>query len=180
MIDTKEFEDMRKELEKADEDREETIRTSRDIIKLSKQAIYATHRGQSADELISGMQDKLAQLEDIPMARTARQEYVEAYAYLHFMKENNLITKEKTGVDTESYLLGLCDLTGELVRKAVNEVINKNTEVVYTIKDLVSQIYAEMLKFDLRNSELRKKSDSIKWNLSKVEDIIYNLELRSR
>ncbi|MFO7711234.1 MAG: hypothetical protein R6V53_05710, partial [Candidatus Woesearchaeota archaeon] len=85
-----------------------------------------------------------------------------------------------TGVDTESYLLGLCDLTGELMRKAVNEVINKNPDMVYKIKDLITELYSEILKFDLRNSELRKKSDSIKWNLSKVEDIIYNLEMRSK
>ncbi|MFO7711483.1 MAG: hypothetical protein R6V53_06965, partial [Candidatus Woesearchaeota archaeon] len=158
MIDTKEFEQMRSELEKADEDREEAIRTSRDIIKMSKQAIYAIHRGELPEDMIEKMRQKLDGLDEIPMARTARQEYVEAYAYLHFIKEKELITKEETGVDTESYLLGLCDLTGELMRKAVNEVINKNPDMVYKIKDLITELYSEILKFDLRNSELRKKS----------------------
>ena len=60
----------------------------------------------------------------------------------------------------------------------MNEVIQKNTGAVYIIKELVAEIYEEFLKLNLRNGELRKKSDSIKWNLNKLEDIIYQLELR--
>ena len=115
---------------------------------------------------------------DTGIMRVALQEYVEAAAYLYFIKHGKLITKKECGVDYESYLLGLCDLTGELMRKAVNEVINKNEGAVYIIRDLISGLYEQFLAFDLRNSELRKKSDSIKWNLTKVEDIIYKLELR--
>ena len=63
--------------------------------------------------------------------------------------------------------MGLCDLTGELGRKAVNEVIKKNFKQAEQIRELVDEIYGEFLKLNLRNSELRKKSDQIKWNLKK-------------
>jgi hypothetical protein len=43
------------------------------------------------------------------------------------------------------------------------------------IKDVVDEIYGEFLKMDLRNSELRKKSDQIKWNLKKLEEIAYDI-----
>ena len=91
---------------------------------------------------------------------------------------NKIPTSAQLKVDSESYLLGLCDLTGELVRKAVNEVIKKDYEAAVKIKDVVAEIYDEFLKFDLRNGELRKKSDQIKWNLKKLEDIVFEVKLK--
>jgi len=74
----------------------------------------------------------------------------------------------------------LCDLTGELGRKAVHDVIKKNFSEAVIIKDIVDEIYGEFLKFNLRNSELRKKSDQIKWNLKKLEDIVFELKIKGR
>ena len=48
------------------------------------------------------------------------------------------------------------------------------------IKEIVEEIYGEFLKFDLRNGELRKKSDAIKWNLNKLEDLTLSLELNKK
>ncbi|GAG22250.1 unnamed protein product, partial [marine sediment metagenome] len=48
------------------------------------------------------------------------------------------------------------------------------------IKAFVDEIYGEFLKFDLRNSELRRKSDSIKWNLKKLEDVIFDITLKGK
>ena len=76
--------------------------------------------------------------------------------------------------------MGLCDLTGELMRKAVDEIINKNFDAALKIKELVSLIYGEFLQFNLRNGELRKKSDQIKWNLQKIEDLVYDVKMKGR
>ena len=75
---------------------------------------------------------------------------------------------------------GLADLTGELGRKAVHDAIKKDFNSVLKIRLLVEEIYGEFLKFDLRNGELRKKSDAIKWNLNKLEDLVLSLNLTSR
>ncbi|MBN2367807.1 hypothetical protein JXC34_02220 [Candidatus Woesearchaeota archaeon] len=48
------------------------------------------------------------------------------------------------------------------------------------IKKFVETIYNEFLEFELRNGELRKKSDSIKYNLKKIEEILYELKLREK
>ena len=48
-----------------------------------------------------------------------------------------------------------------------SDSIDENSAKNLGIKEFVSNIYTEFLKFDFRNSELRKKSDSIKWNLKK-------------
>jgi predicted translin family RNA/ssDNA-binding protein len=71
--------------------------------------------------------------------------------------------------------LGICDLTGELTRRAVSLVTKGKGKEVLVIKNFVEDIYGEFLKFDLRNGNLRKKYDSIKWNLKKLEEIMYDL-----
>ena len=182
MIDTKEFTRIKRELEKNEAAREKDIQESRMVIKVSKQIIYSLHRGdiKKAETQSKDIKARVKKLRDmnLGMCRVAIQEYVEAIAYLHFLNKGTLITMKESGVDYESYLLGLCDLTGELVRKAVNEVIQGNESAAYLIKELVAGIYEQFLRLDLRNGELRKKADSIRWNLNKIEDIIYKLEIR--
>ncbi|MBL7170065.1 MAG: hypothetical protein ISS48_03525 [Candidatus Aenigmarchaeota archaeon] len=184
MLDKKDFEEIGKNLKNFEENREITIQKSRRIIQLSKQIIYAVHRDdlKAAEQLITEIQKEIKELPEnchnIDMHKIAIQEYVEAICYLEFVKNDKLPTRKELDVNTESYLLGLCDLTGELVRKAVADVIKKNFKEVKKIKDLVEGIYGEFLKFNLRNSELRKKSGSIKWNLTKLEDIEYSLSMR--
>lgn len=184
MLNSKEFEDIRKDLKKFEEEREETIQKSRKIIQLSKQIIYSIHRNdfESAEKLVEEIKKDMKTLSDHPydtdMHKVAVQEYVEAVCYYEFAKNNKIPLRKELQVDTEGYLLGLCDLTGELGRKAVAEVIKKNFKEVDRIKGLVEEIYGEFLKFDLRNGELRKKSDSIKWNLNRLEEIEYNLSMR--
>ena len=185
MIDKKEFEKIRKEMEEFDIKRESVIQQSREIISLSKRIIYALHRNdiKSASSYVKEIEDKKKVLMgidiklDINISQTALQEYVEAICYYHFVKDKKMPTRAALKVDTESYLMGLCDLTGELARKAVNEVINKNFGQAMEIKNLVEEIYGEFLKFNLRNSELRNKSDQIKWNLKKLEDVVFELKI---
>jgi len=75
-------------------------------------------------------------------------------------------------------LLGLCDLSGELVRKAVQEGINNKNKAVLNIRKAVDELYYKILELDLRNGELRKKSDGIKWDLKKLDEMVFSLKLR--
>ncbi|HLC78478.1 MAG TPA: hypothetical protein VJH92_05105 [Candidatus Nanoarchaeia archaeon] len=182
MINKKEFEQMRKELNEFEIKREDTIITSRDIIKLSKQIIYSLHRGETeVNNLVKEIKTKIKLLDktkdyDTGISSVAFQEYVEAVAYFEFVKSDKIPSAKELDVNIEAYLGGMADLTGELVRKAVHEAIKKNFNSVLKIKELVEEVYGEFLKFDLRNGELRKKSDSIKWNLNKLEDLAFSLQ----
>ncbi|MCH8004382.1 MAG: hypothetical protein IH934_07185 [Nanoarchaeota archaeon] len=187
MLDKKEFGKIRKEIADFDIKRESLIQQSREIINLSKRIIYALHRNdmKSAGSYVSEIEKKKKSLNasvwlDTNMNQVAIQEYVEALCYYHFIKYKKIPSRASLKVDTESYLLGLCDLTGELTRKAVSDVIKKNFKQAVEIKDLVEEIYGEFLEFNLRNNELRKKSDQIKWNLKKLEDIVFELKLKER
>lgn len=186
LINQLEFEEIKKELSLFEEKREKAIATSRDIINLSKQIIYAIHRGdmKRADDLLPEIKAKVASLPegntDTDMPYVARQEYVEAATYLGFIKSGCLATRKDLDVKWPEYLAGLCDLTGELVRKAVKDVIEKRYESAKKIHRLVGEMYGAFLQFDLRGGELRKKSDSIKWNLKKLEDVMYDIELKGK
>ncbi len=180
------FEELRKQINQNDEIREKMIVGSRPAIKNSKVAIYAIHKGdlKQAESLIKKAEKNIKDLGKldyyVSAYDAALQEYAEAVTYLNYVKNGTLISDKEINVGAENYLLGLCDLTGELGRRAVYSVVDENYKEVEKIQKFVSEIYEEFLKFEFRNSELRKKSDSIKWNLKKIEEILYDLKLRGK
>ena len=186
MINKADFVKIRKEMHSIEEKREQIIQLSREAISLSKQIIYAAQRNdfKEADKTVSEINKKIATLKkvnlplDTNINSVALQEYVEARAFYDFVKGKPIPTKSSLGVSAEDYLCGLCDLTGELVRKAVYDVIHKNFDEAAKIKELVHEIYGEFLKLHLRNGELRKKSDAIKWNLKKLEEVMYDISMK--
>jgi len=183
------FNKLIKEIQDYDSQREDLIKKSRDLLKLTKQVIYAVHRDEipQATKLIAEMKavkkevDALAQknkkLQFEGSYKVAIQEYVEAVLYYEFIKSGQLV---ELPVMAEYYLLGLCDLPGELNRKAVFLAGKGEVEKVKKIRDEVDQIYGQLLKFDFRDNEIRKKVDAVKYELRKLEDLVLNLKLSGR
>ncbi len=175
MINKDMFTHLREEVAAADAQREQVILSSRKIIQLSKRIIYALHRGEDVADMITSIREKMSVLPEsrsTSMGLVAAQEYVEALAYYYYLTEQRLVTPDELGVSAEAYLLGLCDLAGELVRRAVHDSLAGKRDSVVSIKNFLGALYAEFLQFDLRNSELRKKVDSVKWHLHKLEDLL--------
>ena len=108
--------------------------------------------------------------------KAAISEYVEAVLYLRFVETGELVAIE--GVSSVHYLLGLADLPGELVRRAVYLASKGEKDSVGLIREAVEMIYGKMLEFNFGNGELRKKSDGIKYSLNKLEDLMLELKLR--
>ncbi|MBR9700505.1 hypothetical protein GOV11_01425 [Candidatus Woesearchaeota archaeon] len=188
MINEQEFTDLRKRYEDDDEAREAIIKRSRDALKASKQAIYALQRSdvKQAEELLKKADSIFEEL--LPLAEgrlrhqgalsNALEEYVEAKAFMHFLKEGSLISmNDLPPVSVEEFLGGVSDLTGEMMRYAVNKGTAKDKETVQKIRDLIDSVYGQLSQFAFRNSDLRRKYDSIKYNLQKVERVLYELSL---
>lgn len=182
MLDKTDFLRIRKDLAKEEKTRSITIQKSTNAIADSKKVIYALQRGdiKKAGSYLNRLKNKLKTLKrsKLPIANVAFQEYVEAACFYAFFTKKKIPTRTELGVSTEAYLLGLCDLTGELTRKVLNDLIIGNEKRAMKAKKLIEEIYGEFLHFNLRNSELRKKSDSIRWNLQKVEDVVYQYKVR--
>lgn len=192
MINKKAFTGMRKQIEKFDSLREDLIKTSRDLLKISKAAIYNIHRHKISDAekqlkkaktIIKKMNSfikKDATLASVGAYSEALEEYVEASCYYKFIKNNKLPTAKELGVETMVYLQGVCDLVGELVRKAINSSIKGEFKTALKIRDFVADIYGELMMFDFRNSPVRRKFDSIKYGLDKLENLILELKLKKK
>ena len=83
-------------------------------------------------------------------------------------------SRDALGVTAEEYLLGLADLAGELARRAVLAATKQDTWEVTRIHDLLQALYGKFIEYDFRNGELRRKFDSIKYQLQKVEEVRYD------
>jgi predicted translin family RNA/ssDNA-binding protein len=179
------FMKIKKKFEKFSNEREKAILNSREVIALSKKVIYALHRGdmKAAKTFMVSINQKKLKLPksgsyDANITSVAYQEYVEAVCYYEYITKGKISNYETLKVEAEDYLGGLADLTGELVRKAVALAIENQVEKVSKIKEFVAEIYNGFLQLNLRNSDLRRKSDAIRWNLNKLEDTLLSLKLR--
>jgi predicted translin family RNA/ssDNA-binding protein len=187
MINKQDFKKIREKLSRYDSNREKLIKKARDVLKLSKQLIYTIHRKnlKEAKELVDELNKEKKILDKIASSdkklfyegsySQAMQEYVEALTYYGFIKNGKIPILSALKVNEQDYLMGICDLTGELGRKAVT-IAHKSPKEVEKIKNLVEEIFGEFIKFDLRNGNLRKKADSIKWNLKKLEEVMYDVK----
>ncbi|MBI2145872.1 hypothetical protein HYU22_00855 [Candidatus Woesearchaeota archaeon] len=183
------FSKLQQEFHAYDEEREKLIKKSRDVLKLSKQVIYAVHRDEmkAAAELVKEIEKGKKELEriathDAKMTyegsyKIAIQEYVEAILYYEFVKSGKL---PELKVLAEHFILGLADLPGELNRRAVFLAGKGDVESVKKIRDEVDAIYGELLKFDFRDNEIRRKVDAVKYELRKLEDLVLDLKLKGR
>ncbi|HLC19895.1 MAG TPA: hypothetical protein VJK72_03175 [Candidatus Nanoarchaeia archaeon] len=192
MLNKPDFASMRQEILAYDEQRELLIKKSRDVLKLSKQVIYAVHRDElkQAEKLIEDIKKEKSALEKFAKHsnlmesegsyKIALQEYAEALLYHSVVKTGKLATRKELDLGTIYYILGLCDLTGELVRKAVYLAGKGKVKEVIRIKELVDTLYGELLSFDFRENEIRRKFDSMKYDLKKLEDLVLELKLKGK
>jgi predicted translin family RNA/ssDNA-binding protein len=191
------FKLLRELYEKENNEREKLIQESRIINALSKKVIYSLHRDdiQSSEQYVNEIKEKVNNLiksysntknSYSGSYKVAIQEYIEAMAYYYFVKkgilfETDLIyNKDKINyIEIEHYILGLCDLSGELVRKALNDGINGNYNNVFNIQKFLSNLFNELAQFDFRNGEIRKKVDSLRWDLRKIEEMAFSLKIKN-
>ncbi len=185
-IDKEEFSVMKRFIADFDKKREDLIIAGRKLLVLSKKTIYNVHRNnldaakKTLDEsfiIVKLLKEAVNEdyLFKIPAVSAALQEWVESYSYFVFVKENRLLKRSEAGVEVDDYLLGLADLSGELTRRAVLLSIEKNSFEVRKIAFFVNALLGEFLDFDFRNGELRKKTDQIRWNLQKIEELLVRI-----
>ncbi|RAK77059.1 translin family protein [Aspergillus fijiensis CBS 313.89] len=143
------FETFRNELDEHHDRRERLIKTSRDITALSKKIIFSlqrirtpasplppaiatetTHRFTQITRLFESTLPDLATLHRHRYQRQlsgAIQEFIEALSFRHYLTTQTLITMPEVRahlpdgipLTEEDYLMGLFDLTGEVMRFAV-------------------------------------------------------------
>jgi len=91
----------------------------------------------------------------------------------------NLKERDAFHITIEEYLLGLINIIDELGRLAMNSVTLGDNEMAVTISGFIKDLHAGFQVLNLKNDILRKRVDSIKYSVKKVEDVVYDLSLRN-
>ncbi|KAJ1726499.1 Translin-1 [Coemansia biformis] len=81
-------------------------------------------------------------------------------------------------VTLEEYLHGVISLFSELSRLAVNSVIVGDVQRPQEISTFASELYSGFQLLNLKNDSLRRRFDSIKYEVKKIEEVLYDLRVR--
>ncbi|KAL8416251.1 hypothetical protein RB596_006712 [Gaeumannomyces avenae] len=91
----------------------------------------------------------------------------------------NLQDRDAFHLTIEEYLLALTDLTTELSRLATNAVTLGDIDLAVRISSFVRDLHAGFQLLNLKNDILRKRVDGVKYDVKKVENVVYDLSLRN-
>lgn len=171
-----------------DIERRQIISLSNIALHDSKRIIFSLHRGDinKAEESLHEIEKIFQKLEkkfgfkritEEGSYKAGAEEYVEAKLFYLLLSGKKIDKIKEVKLSYDSYLGGICDLTGELVRCAINEASLGKIEEVEKIKNTIGDILAELVEFDM-SGYLRTKYDQAKRNLRKIEQINYEINLR--
>lgn len=90
----------------------------------------------------------------------------------------NLKDRDAFHLTIEEYLLALTDLTQELGRLATNAVTLGDFALPLTVSAFLKDLFAGFQLLNLKNDILRKRADAVKYDVKRVEDVVYDLSLR--
>lgn len=75
-------------------------------------------------------------------------------------------------------MLGIADLTGEIMRLAINSVANGDLEKPAELCKFMRVIYDAFVSFGSVGRDMNQKARVLKQSLVKVENACYNLQVR--
>ncbi len=181
---------LRSYFENYEEKRDEVLDLSRRINKESKVIIYSTIRNdrEGAEASLRKIREMVEMMrryvEETPKflkyAENSYQEYAEAEIFYSYIFEGRIPTWEDLRIPEESYVAGLMDFTGELLRKSVEEMIRDNVQFAIRAKELIGEIYRSMLEMNFKNFDLRKKVDYVAGNMNRLTDYIFQKTVRGK
>jgi predicted translin family RNA/ssDNA-binding protein len=190
MINKKFIDQLKKAYVAHEGERRQIISLANVVLHDSKRVIFSLHRGdvQKAEESLAEIEKVLVNLDkkfghcrlaEEGAYKAGVEEYIEAKLF-YFVSTGRKVEKIKgVNLDADSYLGGLSDLTGEMVRQAINEAASGNYAKAEAIKAGLSDIMAELVEFDM-TGYLRTKYDQAKNNLRKIEQVAYEVKLRGK
>uniref|UniRef100_A0A034VYP2 Translin-associated protein X n=1 Tax=Bactrocera dorsalis TaxID=27457 RepID=A0A034VYP2_BACDO len=82
-------------------------------------------------------------------------------------------------VDPTEYILGIADLTGELMRRCINSLGSGETDVCLETCKVLQQLYSGYISLNVqRCRELSRKIYTMRQSVLKAENVCYNVKVR--
>jgi len=179
-------ESIRRRLDEKDALREETLKITREIVRLSGDTVKALHRGDistartrfaEAGKLVEGLGRRLTAHPDIyytGYVQTAHQEFVEAALLLSYIAGEPYPCPEELGVPEADYALGLGDFIGELRRRFLLRLLENDVESAEKAYREMERVYNALMTLEYPKGlvNVRQKQDQARHVLERtLEDL---------
>ena len=190
MINKNFLETLKRDYKANESERRQIISASNNILFEAKKTIFSLQRNdlKVAEEKMVEIEKAFKDLEKRfgherlnreGAFKAAAEEYLEGRT-LYLVINNKEIEKLKDlSFDYESYLGGICDMIGELVRYATNQAAAGKLSKVAKIKKISEDTMGQLIDFDM-TGYLRTKYDQARGHLRKLEQMAYEIKLRSK
>lgn len=187
-------EEARATLSSKDACREKALKSSRDALRHSTDAIRAVHRGEYEDararlslagNLLKELDEAVGEHQDLlhtGFVYNAEKEYVEGCVTLAIVAENSLPTPEELGIDYAAYLNGLGEAVGELRRHLLDITRRAEIDRCEELLEVMDDIYGMLVTMDFPEAMtggLRRTTDAVRGILERTRGDI-TLFLRQR
>jgi len=203
-----EFSKYQHELDSRNDKYERLVKLSRDITIQSKRIIFSLlRREESTEKLVEDAEVKFKSIKKLLQQISAEtknedpykfaravspgiQEFIEALTLHYYIKDKRVITYEEAKqlffvfdgcsvlLTQYDFMLGVADLTGELMRMAINRIGSREFAEAESICGLLRLIHQEFSVFRCEHREMNKKVSVMKTSLKKVETACYNVKVR--
>jgi len=165
-----------KSIDNKDKIREQALRFSREIIIGCRKAIQLIHQDLMKDaksnikKASTQLQELYILTEEYPdlynagFVENAAQELVEAHCLYNIMKGEDLPDPDELQTTYSSYLMGLCDLVGELRRTALDSIRLGESKKADDYLNMMEEIYCVIIRFDYPSGliPIKKKQDMVR------------------
>ena len=140
--------------------REQGLSISREVTRLSANAIRAVHRRDldEAGRLIGLAKQRLSDAEPMrgdtpeiffaPFLSDARKEYAEANVTLAVISGNDIPQPEELGIEAPPYLNGMAEVIGELRRYILDSLRRDDFGRCQELMDVMDEIYSVLVTVD--------------------------------
>ncbi|XP_008326571.1 translin [Cynoglossus semilaevis] len=113
-------------------------------------------------------------------------------AFVVYLETEALVTREDVAkilgievvrekgfhMDIEDYLAGVLIMASELSRLAVNSVTAGDYDRPLRISNFINELDSGFRLLNLKNDSLRKRYDGLKYDVKKIEEVVYDLSIR--
>ncbi len=161
--------------------RDGAVNTSRQIVRVSANAIRALHRGQDADTLLQEARTLLDQVveETSPYptvywagyTQDAMKEYAEAAITRALLTDGLIPSAQQIGVEDTAWLNGLAEAGSELRRDTLDALRADDTDRAEYLLSVMDQIYSVLVTIDFPDSitgGLRRTTDQFRGVLERT------------
>jgi len=171
-----------KNIDDKDKIREKALRSSREIIVGCRKAIQNIHQSKMKDartqitksskklQGLYGLTKEYPELYHAGFVENAAQEVVEANCFYNIMRGKDLPDPDDLQATYSSYLMGLCDLVGELRRTALDNIRAGKPKQADKCLDMMEDIYNVIIRFDYPSGliPIKKKQDMVRGMIEKT------------